>query len=339
MSDYKYLASYTIPLSSLIALHYNGMWSYLTVLYAFIMIPLLEPLFKLDDSNDDEAIQQSKSQSSIFDYLLYLNLPLIILLVLLFLFKINSGIAGWEIIGLVLSVGISLGSNGINVAHELGHKPEISKKVIASMLLLPSLYMHFTIEHNYGHHKNVATDKDPASAKKNQNVYSFWVVSMVRCFLGAWKIESSRVKRKGKAILSLHNNMLIFSGLQLGYLVAIWFLFDYKTVLIYIAMAVVSMLLLETINYIEHYGLRRSLMSNGRYERVMPIHSWNSNHQLGRLVLYELTRHSDHHYLGHKKYQNLEHHEESKQLPFGYPTSMLLSLCPPLWFKIMNPRV
>ena len=339
MSNYKYIASYSIPFSSLIALHYTGIWSYVTVLYAFIIIPLVEPLFKLDDSNDDKATQQLKFHSSVFDYLLYLNFPLVILLALLFLFKVDSGLASWEVIGLILSVGIALGSNGINVAHELGHKPEIHKKVIASMLLLPSLYMHFTIEHNYGHHKNVATDSDPASAKKNQNVYSFWITSMVRCFIGAWQIESSRVKRKSQAVISIYNNMLIFSGLQLGYLVLIWGLFDYKVMLVYIAMAVVSMRLLETINYIEHYGLRRSVLPNGRYERVMPIHSWNSNHQLGRIVLYELTRHSDHHYLGHKKYQNLEHHKESKQLPYGYPTSMLLSLCPPLWFRTMNPRI
>ena len=339
MNDYKYIASYSIPMSSLIALNYVGYWSYLTVVYAFIIIPLIEPLFKVDDSNDDSATQHSKSHSAIFDYLLYLNLPLILSLVMFFLFKVNSGLASWEIFGLILSVGIALGSNGINVAHELGHKPEVFKKVCASLLLLPSLYMHFTIEHNYGHHKNVATDKDPASAKIGQSVYTFWIVSMVRCYLGAWQIESSRVRRRGKAIFGLNNTMLIFSGLQLSYLLAIYYLFDYKTMLIYIAMAVVSMLLLETINYIEHYGLRRSLMPNGRYERVMPIHSWNSNHQLGRIVLYELTRHSDHHYLGHKKYQNLEHHVESKQLPYGYPTSMLLSLCPPLWFKIMNPRI
>jgi len=100
-----------------------------------------------------------------------------------------------------------------------------------------------------------------------------------------------------------------------------------------------SFLLLETINYIEHYGLTRNKLSNGKYERVLPKHSWNSNHELGRIMLYELTRHSDHHYLANKKYQILEHHEDAKQLPFGYPASMLLSFFPPLWFRIMNPKL
>ena len=339
MSDLKYLAAYSIPITSIIALHFTGILSYFTVVFAFVFIPIVEPLFQSDDSNDDESVQIAKSETSIFDYLLYLNLPLIVFLTLFFLYKVNSGLANWEILGLILSVGISLGSNGINVAHELGHKPEIFKKVMASMLLLPSLYMHFTIEHNYGHHKNVATDKDPASAKMGQDVYSFWITSMIRSFTGAWRIESSRLRMKGQAQWSFANNVLIFSVLQIGFLAMIGMFFSVKIMLFYIAMAIVSMLLLETINYIEHYGLRRTRMPNGRYERVMPIHSWNSNHKLGRIVLYELTRHSDHHYLGHKKYQNLDHHEESKQLPFGYPTSMLLSLCPPLWFRTMNPRI
>nr|WP_321539671.1 fatty acid desaturase [Flavobacterium piscinae] len=97
--------------------------------------------------------------------------------------------------------------------------------------------------------------------------------------------------------------------------------------------------MLETINYIEHYGLKRKKLPSGRYERVTEKHSWNSNHILGRIILYELTRHSDHHYKSTKEYQILECHEESPQLPYGYPTSMVLSFIPPLWFSIMNKRI
>ena len=129
---------------------------------------------------------------------------------------------------------------------------------------------------------------------------------------------------------------ILFQGL---YLASLYFLFGFETMIFGISVGVLSFLFLETINYIEHYGLLRSKTETGRYERVQTIHSWNSNHLIGRIVLYELTRHSDHHYKASKKYQVLEHKRESPQLPFGYPTSILISLVPPLWFKLMNPRV
>jgi alkane 1-monooxygenase len=119
----------------------------------------------------------------------------------------------------------------------------------------------------------------------------------------------------------------------------VWYFGGFLLLFSAILMAIVGFLMLETVNYIEHYGLERNKLENGRYERVQPWHSWNSNHILGRLMLYELSRHSDHHFKASKKYQTLLHHDESPQLPYGYPMSMLLSFVPPLWFRIMNPRV
>lgn len=133
--------------------------------------------------------------------------------------------------------------------------------------------------------------------------------------------------------------MITLSIMQLGLLALIYWFAGPYVLLMFVIAAIFSFLMLETINYIEHYGLRRQKLDNGRYERVQPYHSWNSNHELGRILLYELTRHSDHHYLANKKYQLLDHHENAKQLPYGYPTSMLISMVPPLWFKIMNPRI
>jgi len=126
---------------------------------------------------------------------------------------------------------------------------------------------------------------------------------------------------------------------QAGYLWVVGMVFGTGSVFTAVIIAVISFLLLETINYIEHYGLLRAKLSSGRYERVREVHSWNSDHLMGRIMLYELTRHSDHHYRGSKKYQILDNHEESPQMPYGYPTSMMLSLIPPLWFKIMNKRI
>jgi alkane 1-monooxygenase len=236
-------------------------------------------------------------------------------------------------------MGIFLGAMGINVAHELGHREKAYERFIAKLLLLPNLYMHFIIEHNRGHHVNIATKEDPASARYNEMLYSFWIRSVTMTYVSAWRLEAKRLRNEGKRFLSIHNEMIIFQIVQLAYLFLVWYFGGFVFLLSAILIAVVGFLLLETVNYIEHYGLSRKKMENGRYERVQPWHSWNSDHVLGRLILFELSRHSDHHFKANRKYQVLRHFDESPQLPYGYPMSMLMSFVPPLWFAVMNPRV
>ena len=207
------------------------------------------------------------------------------------------------------------------------------------MLLLPCLYMHFYIEHNFGHHTNVGTPEDGASARYKQSVYSFWVSSVTKQYIDAWKKQKELLSRSKSAFYSIKNDMLWYLLIQSAYLSTIWYFFGSGALIFCGSIGIISFLFLETINYIEHYGLRRVKTESGRYERVQTCHSWNSNHSIGRIVLYELTRHSDHHYKSSKKYQILDCYDESPQLPYGYPTSILLSLVPPLWFKIMNQRV
>ena len=147
------------------------------------------------------------------------------------------------------------------------------------------------------------------------------------------------LKRQEKGFFSIKNDMFWYLLIEAGYLVLLYVLFGGITLLFLILSGIIGFLLLETVNYIEHYGLLRRKLPSGRYERVREVHSWNSNHVVGRIVLYELTRHSDHHYRASKKYQVLDYHENSPDMPFGYPTSVVLSLFPPLWFRIMNPRI
>ena len=199
--------------------------------------------------------------------------------------------------------------------------------------------MHFYIEHNFGHHLNVATPEDGASARYNQTLYSFWFSSVTRQYKSAWKIQIEMLNRKKLSFFSIKNDMLWYHLIQTIYLIVIYGIFSSKVMLIAVVIGVVAFLFLECINYIEHYGLRRFKTEFGRYERVQPYHSWNSNFNVGRITLYELTRHSDHHYKSSKKYQILNSHQECPTLPFGYPASILLSLVPPLWFRVMNPLV
>lgn len=332
--------AFTIPITAFVGLYYQGVFTFLTPVYAFVFIPILELLFPKDLSNISEEESENRLKNKAFDWLLYLNLPLVYSLVIISLFVITSiPLHTYETIGLMLSVGIVLGVNGINVAHELGHRQSTNERFIGKALLLPALYMHFYIEHNFGHHLHAATKEDPATARYNQTVYGFWLTSILRQYVSAWKIQIRLLKKTQKDFFSFKNDMFWFTVIQFTYLIGVLIIFGKTGFLFALFAGIIGFVLLETVNYIEHYGLIRFKLPSGRYERVSEIHSWNSNHVIGRIVLYELTRHSDHHYRTTKKYQILDCHDESPQMPFGYPTSMVLAMIPPLWFSIMNKRV
>jgi len=336
--DFKYLFAYLLPLSAFLGLYYQGYWSFGAVYLGFILLPAIE-LFTPNSAANHRAEEEPDLLSvRMFDVLLYLNLPILYALLAYYFYLIShQSLSTFEYIGLTANMGLTAGVIGINVGHELGHRTEKYEQVIAQLLLLPSLYMHFFIEHNLGHHKHVSTDEDPASSRFGENIYFFWVRSVTGVYRKAWQIENELVARKGQAWYQ--NRMIHYQLIQGIYLTSIFAVFGLQALWFAIAVAIGGFLMLESVNYIEHYGLRRKKLPSGRYERVMPCHSWNSDHEMGRIFLYELTRHSDHHYLANRKYQILRHQEESPQLPLGYPGSILMAMFPPIWFRVMNPRV
>ncbi|MFZ1749608.1 MAG: alkane 1-monooxygenase [Saprospiraceae bacterium] len=340
IKDLKYLLAYTIPLTTVAAIYFGGYYGGLTILVAFGLIPLMETFTPLDTNNLSAAEERQKDSHPFFTMMLYGNVILIYAILGYFIYSLSTyNHTVVEITLLVLSVGIMLGSNGINVAHELGHKPAKISKIASALLLLPNLYMHFTIEHNYGHHLKVGTPEDPATSRLGEHLFEFWWRSISQSYTSAWEIESTRLSKINKNIWSHHNQLIVFGCIQTGYIIGAGVIFSWLIAWALFLAGIVGILLLESINYIEHYGLLRKKLPNGRYELVEKFHSWNSDHEVGRILLYELTRHSDHHYKANKKYQILKHYDESPQLPFGYPTSIIIALIPPLWFKIMNPRV
>ena len=340
MKDLKYLFAYTVPISTLVSFSSFGLGTYSAVMYAFVVLPILDIVLGKDNSNLSTEKSETKNINKIFDWMLYVNLPVVYCIMLYGFFKIyNNDYSAFEMIGICLSGGILLATNGINVAHELCHRKKYFERAIGKALFLPCLYMHFYIEHNFGHHVNVGTPEDGATAKYKQNVYSFWITSVSKQYIDAWKKQIKLLKMKKARFLSEKNDMLWYHLFQPAYLLLILAFFSFDVFLFALLSGIVSFLFLECINYIEHYGLRRFKTESGRYERVQAHHSWNSNHNIGRIVLYELTRHSDHHFKASKKYQILDCHDEAPQLPFGYPASILLSLVPPLWFHIVNPLV
>ena len=339
MKNFKYFFAYLLPITTFIGLYFQGGWSYLTVVVAFVLVPILENTTPNSPDNLAPDIASEKAHNRLFDFLLYANIPLYVGLLIFYFTVITQATTPLTTIGMTLSMGIMVGTVGINVAHELGHRQTARERLAAKFLLMTALYMHFFIEHNRGHHKNVGTDEDAASAKKGETIYAFYIRAIKDGYLHAWDLENSRLQQEGGASFSFQNEMWRFLAAQLLYLALVAVCFGIQAMAYAVAIALVGILLLESIDYVEHYGLRRAKLASGRYEPVQAIHSWNSDHELGRILLYELTRHSDHHFKSTRKYQILRHLDGSPQLPFGYPTSIMVSLVPKLWFHIMDDRI
>lgn len=338
--DLKYLLAYTVPLTVYLGLLWGGVWVWSTILTTFVAIPILELVLPLDERTFTDKQKQTRTRILFFDFLLYFNVVLVYFLIYFFGTTMGQGthsISEW--IALTISMGVLFGANGINVAHELGHREQSIPRFIAKMLLLPSFYMHFIIEHNRGHHKYVATPEDPASARWGESLYRFWWRSTSQSYLSAWRLENERLKGEDREIMSPGNAMIIFTMVQITYIIVLYVMFSLSVFFALVVAGVIGFSLLEFINYIEHYGLVRQKTKMGVYERLNASHSWNSRHPLGKMILYELTLHSDHHQQTTKKYQILEHIERSPELPAGYPGSIILAHIPPLWFKVMHPKI
>ncbi len=335
----KYLTIFLLPITVSVAFLFHGMLTFLPLLVFFVAVPVLEHFLPpaVDNISDSDRIIALKDP--FYDVLIYAMVPLQLGFIFWYLVMFNEMDTTIDLIGRTIALGIMCGVIGINVGHELGHRLNRGEQFLGEILLLTSLENHFLPYHNRGHHTNVATPSDPATARKNEPVYVFWFRSHFGSYAQAWQIECQRMSILGKWKFSLFNRMVNYTIAQIAVLLGIFFFLGFFAMLGFFAAAVFGILLLETVNYIEHYGLLRKQRENGTYESVKRIHSWNSNHVIGRVVLFELSRHSDHHFKADRPYQLLENHDESPVMPTGYPGMMLLSLVPPLFFQVMNKRI
>ena len=328
-----------LPLLTWYSFNVQGWLTLLPLIYTFGFIPFVELFIQPDAKNPDKVEEASRLDNILYDLQIYAMVPLQVFTLVYFLFAMQEpGLALLDKIGRISAMGICCGVMGINIGHELGHRNKGFEKRLAKLSLMTSLNMHFMHEHNKHHHKMVSTPEDPATARYGEPLYVFWFRSIFGVYVKAWQIESQSLRRKGHAFFSFKNQMITDHILEIGMLATIFFFFDASTLVYFLLAALIGHFMLETVNYIEHYGLMRQ-KEGDRYERVMPHHSWNSDHILGRLNLFELSRHSDHHFIASRKYQILRHMDESPQMPTGYPGMMLLSTIPPLWFAVMNKRV
>ncbi len=337
---YKYVIVFSLPITVYISFTSQGILTFLPFIIFYGLVPLIELFIRPNANNfsDDDNVEAKHSR--LYDWILYLVLPVQIIILIFFLYAVQDpSLSIIDLIGRISSMGLMCGVFGINAGHELGHRSNRLEQLMGEILLLTSLDTHFLPYHNAGHHYNVATREDAATAVRNEWLFTFWIKSHFGSYIEAWNIEKKRMKKQNRPGLSIQNRMVGYSIANVLVIVAILYFFGLNVLLTFLASCVIGILLLETVNYIEHYGLLRYQTEDGKYERVSYKHSWNSDHLLGRMFLFNLSRHSDHHYNGSKKYQLLNSLPESPQMPTGYPGMMLFSLVQPLWFWYMNKRL
>lgn len=308
-------------------------------LFIYTVIPLLDWLIGTDASNPPESAVAGLERDRYYRYIVYLAVLVQYAVFLWGVELIARGGLPWHAqLGLAISIG-GISGVSINTAHELGHKIDPFERWLAKIALAPVAYGHFYVEHNRGHHVRVATPEDPASARFGETFWEFLPRTVIGSARSAWDIEKKRLARAGLGAWTWRNDNLQAWGMTLVLYAALVAWLGWIVLPFLVIQAVYGFSLLESVNYLEHYGLCRQKMPDGRYERCQPHHSWNSNHVVTNLFLYQLQRHSDHHAYPTRSYQSLRHFDDSPQLPSGYASMILLAYVPKLWFRIMDPKV
>ena len=341
---YAWLLGIIVPLSPFLAWFwvsvtgFGGMW-FLGPALVFGLFPLLDMAIGLDPTNPPDSVLKFLEQDRYYRWCTYVFIPIQYAGLVFACWMWSSGdLSLIENIGLALTMAV-VGGIAINTAHELGHKRASSEKWLSRIALAQTGYGHFFIEHNRGHHVKVATPEDPASSRLGEGFWAFLPRTVAGSLRSAWGIETARLDRLGKSHWSIHNDVLSAWAMTVVLFAGLAIVFGPVVLPYLLVQAVIGFSLLEVVNYLEHYGLRRQKREDGRYERCMPEHSWNSNNVASNVLLYHLQRHSDHHANPTRRYQALRHVDEAPQLPTGYAGMIVLAWFPPLWRRVMDPRL
>lgn len=315
----------------------GGAWPLVVVALAFVVLPLVDLAGGEDTENPDDAAVAARGANPLYDALLFAWVPIQLAVVAMSV-SLAPTLDPLAFVALAFGTAVTTGAGGINIAHELMHRANPAHKAAAEILMTAVSYPWFCVEHVLGHHRNVATPLDPGTSRLGETLYAFLPRTLSGGLRSAWRLEAARVARRGvtglgdrrvrmlSTLLVTHAAAALLGG-PLG-----WGMFALQSL--------VAILLLETINYIEHYGLLRAPNADGSgYERVRPIHSWNSPHRVTGRFLFQLPRHADHHAYASRPYWALRHHADAPAMPLGYPSMVVLALFPPLWFRVMDERV
>ncbi len=330
------------PAASVLSLRLGGTWVLLAPIFAFAVIPMVDFILDKIRPANPARLSVSPNGEILADFLLHLYGPLQFLILAAGIYFFPQFLARhgwWEAAGLVLTFGIMSGGIGITVAHELVHRREAWSYWNGVILLCSVFYGHFAIEHVLGHHSQVGTKQDPATARRGENVWQFVIRSVVMGAISANHIERVRLSRIGSPWWSRTNRILVIWALTIALMLFAFAVSGGMGLLFMALQAAVAVLLLELINYVEHYGLERKVLENGKPEQVQLWHSWDSHSRLSGWILIHLSRHADHHKYPARPFTKLEGSMSSPLLPASYPACVLLATLPPLWYRVIHPRL
>lgn len=334
--DARFLLALTAPVAPVVGYQLGA--NFQAFLVFFVAVPLLDWLIGRSDAPAAVGELARLERSAFFRAILIAYVPLHLALIV-WGASVVGDLAPWQALGLTLSVGLITGAQGITIAHEFGHKSARLDRWLARVLLYTVSYGHFTIEHNRGHHVRVATREDPASARYGESYWAFLPRTLIGSYLDAWKLERARLAPRGLRWWSLRNEMLWATLVPPAIAAGLAAAFGPVAAAFFFGQSAMAIALLEAVNYIEHYGLERTRLADGRYERGAERHAWDANHWLTNCFLIHLQRHADHHLEPMRPYAALQPRPDSPKLPAGYAGMIPLALLPPLWFALMNPRV
>ncbi len=319
-------------------IYYLDWYSLPFAIYAFFANSILKGTRwgGYDTKNVSQEDEKAVSEQAFYRYITYAHVYLQGLTTLWCCWMIGQGVAWYWLVFFTLSIGFS-GGAAIITAHELVHRTNKYESFLGGLMLSFVCYASFKVEHVRGHHVNVSTPEDASSARLGQSVYNFIPQAMVRNTYNGFRLEAKRLKQRNLPVWSHHNELILWSLLSLSFALGAYLLGGVAALSFFIIQALIAIVSLETVNYIEHYGLERRKLANGRYERVSPLHSWNASGRLQNAQMLNLMRHSDHHANPTRRYQILRHFDEAPQMPRGYQYMLNLAFVPKKWFALMDP--
>lgn len=329
-----------IPLAWITAF-YGGWTVILLPLTTWYLFTLLDAVVGLNLDNAD----LSATENDLFWYrlvtLIWVPAQFLTLFGLIWYVPQAEHLGTFERFMVFFGVGVITGTVGINYSHELMHQRNRLERFLADLLLAMVLYSHFRSEHLLVHHRYVATPRDTVTARYNEGFHRFYPRVLRESLVSAFNAEKAMLARKERPWTDLSNPFFKYWGLQAAFLALALVLGGWSGLALFLVQAGVAIWQLELVNYIEHYGLTRKHLGDGKYEHVQPHHSWNAAHKASNWLLINLQRHSDHHYKPDRRFPVLQNYnaDEAPQLPYGYPVMTMAAMIPPLWRRMMNPRL
>lgn len=329
-----------VPLAVLGAV-LGGIWVLLLPAYGFVLVTILDAFAGLNTDNADP----DTATADLFWYraitLIWVPVQFITVFGILSYVSHRGHLGFWESLGLVYGMGVMTGAAGIVYAHELLHQRNNLERWLGDILLAMVLYSHFRSEHLLVHHLHVGTARDAVTARYNESFLRFFPRVLHECPRSAWAAEVAMLKRREAGPFDRRNPFWRYGALQLGMLILALVVGGWMGLVLFLGQAFFAVWMLELTNYVEHYGLVRKHLGNGKHEHVKPHHSWNAAHRVSNWLLINLQRHSDHHYKPDRRFPLLQNYDAdtAPQLPFGYPVMASIAMFPPLWRRMMNPRV